>query len=466
MNSTKVKLCFLVVFILWIAGFCLGQEPASTSQEIQKEQNDSQPGQEGDAEQESIPVPIREREEIRSLGEQTFSDDVFQNPKNHWGFSLSAYQAYSNDVANSNQPRLGSGITAFMPRTFINLGRRKSQFHVDLGAGYRIYNKNQDLNSFDYYGDAQYSLKLSKRTSLQLSDQFISSHDDSWSFISLYSPIHYNPLSSNEVLFNKQRVDRNSMIAEFNHQASRRIRFGVLGGFRSYRYHESPLINSDAFDVGGNFYFQAAKWLYFSSTVSTYVHTAGPNFPDAEIYRVEVGGLELRLSDFWRIWAGGGFDISDYSNRDPADQNGQAFKKHRSKSENVNAGIGHTSPSTAFALTYQRGFTSAIGISQMLRSDVVTASLGHRITRRLNAQLEAYYYRSSEPEYSGFLETLSGGGGLEIALRRDLMLTMNVYYQNQRTHDFSVSGFGLGLNRFTAYLGLQYVWPSLRRTGN
>jgi hypothetical protein len=89
---------------------------------------------------------------------------------------------------------------------------------------------------------------------------------------------------------------------------------------------------------------------------------------------------------------------------------------------------------------------------------VASANYGHRINNWLNANLQSYYYRSSETVSNGWLETLSGGGGLEFALRRDLVLTMNAFYQNQRARRFSVEG--LGLSRLTGYLGLQYVWPA------
>ncbi len=64
------------------------------------------------AEQEQIPMPLptAPEEEVRSLGGQTFTDDVFQSKHNTWGFSLSGYQAYTTDMAIGNQPRAGSAI--------------------------------------------------------------------------------------------------------------------------------------------------------------------------------------------------------------------------------------------------------------------------------------------------------------------------------------------------------------------
>jgi hypothetical protein len=435
---------------LWAVSIGLAQEPVTANPEDQKQEGDAQPADQTQSEtQEPIPVPIQSGEEVKSLGAQTFVDDVFQNTRNHWGFTLSAYQAYTSDISSSKQRRDSSGITAFMPRTFLNFGKRKSRFHIDLGAGYRIYNRNHDLDSWDYYGDTQYSLQLSKRTSFQLADQFTSSFNDAWSFLSLYSPAHYNTSFSNEVLFNRQRINRNSLQAELDFRISRKAQFEVFSGYNAYVYPQNTLTNSNALEAGGSISYQLTKWLYLSSSFSTYFNLSGRDIPDTRIYHFQAGGLEFRLSHSWRIWADGGVDISDYAGGNQ-------------KREHINAGIAYTSRNNSFSLTYQRGFTSAIGISKLLMSDVANVSYGYRINSWMRTNLQTYYYRSREINDSGLLETLSGGGGFEFALRRDLSLTLNAYYQNQRTKSFSVEG--LGLNRFSGFLGLQYVFPARKRS--
>ncbi|MBN1567585.1 MAG: hypothetical protein JXA73_07040 [Acidobacteria bacterium] len=437
-------LCFL-----WAIGACFAQEPANEPPGDQGQIDSGPPEEDEPLEQEPIPIPIRAGEESQSLAGLTFVDDVFHNVKNRWGFSLSAYQAYTSNLASNDSSRKDSGITAFIPRTFFNFGKRKSRFHIDLGGGYRHYNNRRDLSGLDYYGDAQYSYRISRRTSFQLSDQFTSSLNDAWSFLSLYSPLHYNHNFSNEVLFNRQRVTRNSFIAQLDHSPSRKIRLGVFGGLRSYRYSRGTLSDSDAIEFGGSFYYRVAKWLYLTNSASAYVNVSG-DYLEQRIYRLQVGGLEFHPTDSWRIWAGGGVNLSDY--------------EHRTRTgENISAGIGYTAQNLMFSATYQRGFTSLIGFSRLLQSDVVNASLGYRLTRWMSTRLESYYYRSTEEYGKGILETLSGGGGLEFALCRSLMMTLNAYYQNQRTqNNFSIPG--LGLNRFTGSIGIQYVWPSRRGT--
>jgi hypothetical protein len=96
-----------------------------------------------------------------------------------------------------------------------------------------------------------------------------------------------------------------------------------------------------------------------------------------------------------------------------------------------------------------------------MKTDNVTAEIAHRITSWARTWLQSYYYRSTDQTSSGLLKTYAGGGGFEFALRRDLFLTMAGFLQNQR--EFNTPVYGLGLNRITAYAGLQYVWPSRRR---
>ncbi|NLT33765.1 MAG: hypothetical protein GXX81_10050, partial [Acidobacteria bacterium] len=187
-------------------------------------------------EQMPIPVPIQPADEYESIGGRSFVDDVLRSPRNTWGFTLAAYQAYTNDISEADRPRQSSGITSFAPRVFFNFGKRKSRFHFDAGASYRIYNQFEGRDTWDYSGNASYSREISKDTRFQLSNQFTSSYNDAWSFLSLYAPLEYDWLSSNEVLFNRQRINRNSLRAKLDHRISRKAEFGLSGGHRWYDY--------------------------------------------------------------------------------------------------------------------------------------------------------------------------------------------------------------------------------------
>jgi hypothetical protein len=422
---------FRLTLCLWIvlcASVCIAQEPVPDSEQ-------------------GLSVPTAENAQTSRAGGKPFSTDVLENNQNRWGFILSAYQGYSTDVNTVNNDT-GANISAFVPKAFFNLGRRRSQLQVDLSAGYRKYYDRGDLNSWDYYGNARYAYQISRHTAFELSDQMTSSFNDSWSFISINAPINYRPSFSNEVMFNYQRITRNALTAEINTQIGRKATLGVFGSYNTYKYTQSSLEDADAFQVGANFDLRLTRWFNLTNSYSVYLNRVSDRVRDTQIHRLQVGGLDFHLTRNWRVWAGGGVEVSDEQGENRV-------------GEDVNAGTEYGTDRATLSFTYQRGFTSGIGLSQLLMSDIYGAYFGHRLTAWLNANLETYYYRSSELDTNGLLETLSSGGGFQFAIRRNLIASVNCNYQTQKTHSFSTQG--LDMHRFNAYVGLQYVWPSPHR---
>lgn len=398
---------------------------------------------------EPIPVPVNAGtgEEKKTLGGQSLIDDVFQRVENRFGFSLSVYEAYTERLSGgSNKYPKSSAITAFMPRVFFNFGGHKSQYHIDLGSGYRHYNNSNELNSWDYYAATYYSYQISKRTSFVLSDQFISSYNDAWSFLSLYSPIYYDLSFSNEVIYDRQRITRNSLIAAYNYQFSSKGHFRVFGGYGAYLYPQNTEANTNGLEGGVSVDYRL-KWKWLSLTNSYNAYEVRGKFRDSRIHDLQITGLNFSMGRSWRAWVGLGVG---FTNTDKEFHTG----------ESVNAGIGHTSLSCDFRITYSRGFSAAIGLSTVLMSDIVSARFGYRLTSRISSSLESSYYRSSELDYNGRLDTFSGGGGLQFALTQNLVASVNGSYQDQISHSFSVQG--LDIRRYSAYVGLSYMWPSRR----
>jgi hypothetical protein len=432
----------------------MAQQPISVQPENPQPQGGTpaadQPDQDSPEMVEPIQVPIGTAEPTKSFAPQTFVDDVFQSRRNHWGFVVGGYEAYSTDVSTSSEPREDSAITAIIPRVFFNAGRKKSQFHLDAGAGYRYYNQRDDMNGWDYYGDAYYSYNFSKRASIQINDTFTSSYNDAWSFISLYSPLSYeNKSSSSEVLFNRQRITRNSFSGDFDYQLTRKASFGIQAGYNTYLYDDNTLTDSRGLWAGGSFSYQFARWLNFTASYSHYFNNSEDENYDTQINTLRIGTFDFQLSRGWNLWFGGGIDYATYQDETRL-------------TENVDGGIAYTSRDMAFSVRYNRGFTTAIGISRLMKTDNINAEFSYRFTNRTRAWVESYYYRSTEQDLGGVLKTYAGGGGFEFALRRDLFLTTSCYFQNQR--EFNTPGYGLGLNRMTAYVGLQYIWPSRKRS--
>jgi hypothetical protein len=452
--SAKIKLCvFLLLWVTWAMGICMAQEPIPPLLQGQEQQNPNKnEDQEQPAEQEPTTVEVDQNEPIRSLGAQTFLDDVFENMRNRWGMSVSAGQGYTTDFNLSSAGQQGSMFTSVIPRMFLNFGRRRSMLHIDVGGGYRHYNgKSRDSDTWDYFGNALYSKEISRHTSFSLSNQFKSSYNDSWSFVSLYSPISYDPNFSNEIILNRQRITRNSLATRLSYEATRRITIDLFADYNRYRYTRHTLINSDAFEAGLGVSFRLKKWLSFNSSYSTYLNSVSDNYSDARIQRLQVGGFDFHPTRSWKIWANGGVDYASY-------RGGSHFDG------DLNAGIAYSTRNFTYNTTFQHGFTSAIGISSLMNSDVVGFLLGYRISKWARIHGESYYYRNSEQSGFGVLKSFSSGGGLNLMLSRNFFISSRAFIQAQSSRNFSVAG--LGIRRFTVNVGLQYVFPSRKLNKN
>jgi hypothetical protein len=406
------------------------------------------------SEQEPMPAAIMASEPTRSLGIRSFIDDVYHSARNRFGFSLNAYQAYT-DVSSDRWPSQSANISSFTPRIFFNLGKRKSVLYLNLGAGYRHYYGHNGSNSWDNSASAYYTYQLvnTKRSTFQIADRFNSAYnDDASSFFSpdfSYSPIQYNYNFSNKVVFNRQRITENSLTVTYSYRLCRRCTFSLFSELTSYRYSQQDLNGYDAFDVGASFGFHLNKWLDLTNSYSVNLNRVNDEFSQSRISQLRIAGLNFHLGRHWRAWIGGG-----------ASMLGSQNENFTHSSPSVDGGIGYDSANPSFSITHTRGYAWAEGISEILKTSVTTAQLGYRITPRVNAGLQASYYQGREQNSDGSLNTFSEGGMLEFAPRRDLSLSINSFYQNQISHNFSVQG--LHLNRFNTYLSLQYIWPSRR----
>ena len=433
-----------VVWISWLSASLLAAD-VCMAQKIPSKPLPTDP-------QESQEESIQPRKpDTFSLGAQSMAESMLDGTRHHIGFTLGVYGAYTSNVFASYQQRRDSVFSSFVPRVFINLGKRKSQLHVSFGGGYRLYNGHRDLDSADYYGNARYSLALSKRTTLQITDRMSSSKNDAGSFVyaPIFAPIAASSGSYYDILLSRQRVTRNAMAASLNFQVGKKHNFGVFTGYDSYRYQVDSPVNANVIEVGGDYRVNLTKWLVLSNSYATYLTNVDERFRDARIHRLEAGGLDFRLSRTWRFWASGGVEVSQYQGVNRVGPSATASVFHMSRKAAVN-------------IMYHKGFASAVGLSRVLNSDNFNARMGYRVTSWILATLQAAYYRSSEQSGAGILRTLWGGGGFEFALVNGLVASVNYSYQNQKAQYFTTST-QLGLNRYVARLGLQYFWPSSGR---
>jgi hypothetical protein len=429
---------------------------ADTAQEPEPQQTDSVPDSQQEGPNES--AQRKESAQTDSFGVQSILDQISQNTKNHIGFSLGVNHNFTSRAFYINQQNKVVSYPSFNARLFFNVPGKKSQFHFDVGSAYRMYKKGtqQLYRSWSLNGNAQFTRQLSKSTTLAVSDHVYTVHNDSDSLESIYSTSYfgyehpssyYNYGFSSEILLDRQQITVNDLTGSFNVKISRKSYLDIIGDYQTYKFLSSDYANADAVTAGASFGYQFTSWLALSSSYSVYLNEVDKRYRDSRTQSLRIGELNLRFRRYWRVWAGGGVQFSGDSTTNRA-------------YGTVNAGIIRSAGRFSMGVRYQRGLTSVIGLSSLLYSDVVNASMGFSLKRRLTLRLSSVYYRNSE--YSGgVLRAISNGGGLQFAITNNLIASASYVYQNQKASNFSVPG--LSVNRSVGSVGLQFVWPSRRR---
>jgi hypothetical protein len=382
-------------------------------------------------------------------GARSFLGDTFENLRHVAGFSIGTYEIYESNTFDSSGSRQSATVTVFFPRVFLNLGRRRSRFHADVGIGYRIYNQRREFDSSEQYAVARYSYEISRRTSIRFSNEFASSPNWSSAFLSpVLSPSDPTPGFSTEVFLERQRITRNSARATFGYQPTRNISFGVFSNFQSYRFDNSQMENVNAVQAGISYDHQLTRWLFLSNSYSSYLNRVDQRLQDAQVHRLQIGGFRFRLGPGWEASVGGGVEYAKTS-------------RERSVGETVTAALSWSTEANTFALSYHRGFYSAIGLARLMQSNQATAAFGSRLRRWLNLRIAATYLRGLGADRAGRMEYYTTHAGLDFAIRRDLIASLSGLYVNQRGRDLSL--FSLDRERYSAFVGLQYLFPGSQR---
>ena len=442
--------------LIGAAGYCFAQDTNYPSYSDPEEPV-------GSTREESnvIPIPIRGGEinaaeakkqgKVQSRGALNFQDEVFLNPGNGFGFSLNASQGYISDISEGGDVNPSPQISSFSGSLFFNSDRRRSSFHMDLGAGTKFY-YHSGYDTFirpNYTANVNYSYEINKSTTLSIADDFASYFNDFSPFTTLYSPIQDISNLSSEITVGRQRVYRDFASATINRRIGKKVNLGLTGMYALYKYAAEDLDTTHEFHIEGYFDFELTRWLSLTNSYTAYLNSVNEKEREARIHRLQVAGLDFNVWRNLRIWSGGGVSLSEYQGENRL-------------TESIDAGFGFTSLDAVMTLNYQRDFTSALGISRLMLTDAMKANVGWRITRWMNTILESRYSRGKDQSESGILETLESGAQLGFALSSNIVMELNAYYERQKAINYSLPG--LDIERVSAYLEFQYVWPSRGRT--
>jgi hypothetical protein len=427
------------------------QQPQTPEQQAPEQQTPAKEEQGETGDQGRTRTYTSGTEETRSEAGLSFGGSVFNNRRNQFGLSLSAYESYAHDSYPGQNYQNSLMITSFYPRIFSNFGRRRSRLHLGAGFGYGFDNRDVSRDQQEYSADASYTFQATRKTSLQISDSFFLSPNY---YGSILQPIiGQGPVYPPSYLSPTYRVGQrqlwNTLYGSINRQLGKKASIGLYSSYGIYQYGSSSIYNGDAVSVGISFGYSPTKWLNISSGYSWYLNQVNAQFGDSTVASINPGELQFRLSRSWRFSASGGVQIGE--------SHAQFYT-----GATASARLSRSSRNNTLSISYYRGFSTAFGLSGLYESNSAQVDFGQRVARRISFLTGASYWTNSGVNVSGGYDFWRVRAGLEFLLRPDLVANVQYAYQYQTSSLAADSGI-VGLNRNLVYFGIQYMWPGARR---
>ena len=428
-----IKKYFAASLLIAISSVAWAQSPPAEQQQAPP------PGQETSSSQAEPPPP--------ESGGSSLVEDILDSTGNRLGFSFSSFEMYTTNGMKGPQ-RSALAMAVLYPQIFTNRRGKRSTLHLDYGIGYRAYHGKSELNSFSQTGFASWEVRLGRYTMLQLSDTFSSSPNDyGFSPGGRLSQLEFQPIYSQEILVDRQRMITNSVALSVSQRVTKRMKASVFGSYDYLRYSRDNFRDVKGYQVGVRADYQINSWLYLDNSYSTYLNTIDDKLRSSNIHRLQVGGLRFQLSRRTQFFTTGALEYTGYQG-----------EKHTTAG--IESGISRTTRSNSLQISYHRGLSTTLGPGAILQGHNATLSFSQRVGSRLTFQMDGSYLRGKGFTPDSSMESISGYGGLQIGLQRNLVATTNVGFVSQRLSNLPI--VAPDLRRYTAYAGLQYFLPTLR----
>jgi opacity protein-like surface antigen len=386
----------------------------------------------------------------------SFVSDVFNNVRNALGFSVGSYSSYDSNVLIGTSSVSSASMTSVFPRVFINLGRRRSQFHLDYGTSFRVQDSRHNPQSQDHTGAMSYRLELSRRRTLNLA------------YRGTYNVYGINPvtgpagISDSPVAsvitegIDQQRRRSHSGSASLTQQLNRDSSLGFNATYATYRFDGRENENASTILMSVEFSHRMGRSVTLVANGVGNKTILAQSTPGAMTTRISLG-TRLELPNNFHLSATGGADHVEAQSASRTDISYQTE-------------LTHTHGTTSLSLAYSKGTTTALGVAAGgfsgssapggLRSHNARGRIAFRVAERLNAYGTANYSRNANPAQAGILQLLGGGAGLEFRLPANMVASLDYEYRQQRTlHSLSQSG---SPDRYIIRFGLQILVSSLQ----
>jgi hypothetical protein len=435
-----LKTCYAASMLVAFCSIALAQSPAT--------QQDEPPA----VQQESGTGTAQGLEPMESA-RLSMIDGILDNTATHLGFGFSSYEMYTTDAVQG-APNQRFTATMLNPRMFANFRSKGSQFHLDYTAGYSIYKQHSGFNTITHSGTVTWGLRLARSTNFSLSDT-VSSIPNDYGFIlgqpgqlSLLSQIQIQPIYTQAVLVEHQRLVTNSLTATVSQRVAKNTRVALFGSYDYLQYGKASFKDTQGFQLGVQLQYQFKKWLFLDSSYSTYLNSVNRALQSSNVHRLQVGGFRFQISRAIQLFTAGTVEYSHYLGTGYTVAGAAAGLSSR------------VSKSNSILLSYHHGLSTVFGPGTILNGDDVTLAFRQRLSSRLTLLMDAALIQGRGFLPGATMRSGSGNGGIQISMQRNLFATMNVGYALQHFSDPSFSA--PSVRQYTAYVGLSYFMPALR----
>lgn len=410
--------------------------------------------------------PVQEDEEIYSqpgetgvqsqtvAGGNSLRDSVMLNNRNRVGFSLGLFGLYDRTEFDSTwQPDYDSFEMMVSPTLFVNMGRRKAQFHADYSLEQRFFNDAENIwDSAFHMANLGFLYTPTRRWTITATDELRYAPSNLLSLSGGFSPglPMDNPVGPGISGYSYEKVFMNRGAADFRYEINRKTSMRFYGNSQVFRYETDKGSNTDAYNIGSSFHRMLNRKLDASIGFMYGRYENVQGLREDEMKRLTVG-MGYQINRQWRISGNGGAEWvqgPDYSNTPSY----------------VSAALIRTTDSSVISLSYSKSAQYQLGTPELNKAHTASFSLDQRLSPKSSVMLGAHFYRS-EPyraidSVNLLYNTLIAGAGYRYKLFNNIMANVSGNHQYQ-DKGLSVENSS-SLHRFFLYAGVEIIFPGVR----
>jgi len=382
----------------------------------------------------------------------TFAEKFLRGTRQHVGLSVSIGQLYSSGVAVSSDTTKSVSVTQLSPELYLNFQKKQWDFRLTYGVlSKRYYGGLSDLNRLSQNGSASLSYTRSgRKTTLRFANSVSSTYNDEGLSLGAPSSAVSGLDAVPAIYLDRRRETTGIASVDVSRLLTRKGSVTASLTYDSVHYSGSDLQRASTLSAGVGATYRINNWLSFDSHYYRYLINMDQRSRDSSIHNLQLAQLSFRPRGGWLVSFSGGLESTK--------------AETRSLIGAGRASVSKTTGSTKVELGYHRGYFSVFPTPDVVRGDTANLRVVQSLSRIVILHANGSYIRATSHGSSYLLDSLYGGGGIEIALQNQLVFSTDYYLVSQKF----VSGLPsqAGLHRYSVVAGLRYYLPSFRTGTN